>query len=189
VIWRVLAGAAAAAAAITAAACSSSSSPVPHAPASSASASVSVFPFMPAGPGPCQAPQLSVRRAASQGTAGPLFTQIEFRNISPDACSIYGYPGVSFTDGAGTQIGVPAVRNILAQALPVILAPGRTAAAQLEIGFASAYPAAQCGLTTARRLKIYPPGLTAPFYLPYTVQTCSKPVQILTISAVRAGQE
>jgi hypothetical protein len=49
------------------------------------------------------------------------------------------------------------------------------------------YPASRCGMTTASSLQIYPPNQTTPIYLSYNSPTCSKPVQILTVSVVEPG--
>jgi hypothetical protein len=42
-------------------------------------------------------------------------------------------------------------------------------------------------MTTATSLQIYPPNQTTPIYLGYNSPTCSKPVQILTVSVVQSG--
>jgi hypothetical protein len=40
---------------------------------------------------------------------------------------------------------------------------------------------------TTQFLQIIPPNQTVPIYVGYTAQACAKPVQILTVDAVRPG--
>ena len=49
------------------------------------------------------------------------------------------------------------------------------------------YPSSSCGLVTAHWLKIYPPNQTAPVYVSFSAQTCSKPKTILSVQTVQTG--
>jgi hypothetical protein len=124
----------------------------------------------------------------AQGTAGSTYQVIDFTNIGNVTCTLYGYPGVSFAGGTPVkQIGLAAVEsNVTAREL-VTLTPGAAANALLQIVHAQNYPASKCQLVTATYLQIYPPNQTTPIYLGYTSPTCSKPVQILSVSVVAAG--
>ena len=136
----------------------------------------------------CATRSLRVKLGLGQGAAGSTFQVIDFTNISNATCTLYGYPGVSLAGGKPvTQIGLAAARSHTTARTPVTLAPGAVANALLQIVHAVNFPAARCHLVTADYLQIYPPNQTTPASLPYTSQTCAKPVRILTIGVVQAG--
>jgi hypothetical protein len=87
---------------------------------------------------------------------------------------MFGYPGVSFVTGiSGGQIGGAAVRNPTFAAQTVILGPGATAHATLQVVAAQDYPRASCKPVTAHWLRIYPPDQFAPLYVSFTAVTCT----------------
>jgi hypothetical protein len=140
------------------------------------------------GPAACPTRYLSAKVGLSQGTAGSVYTVIDFTNISNTTCTVYGYPGVSLAGGTPvTQIGLAAKESDTAPRTLVTLAPGATGNALLQIADAANYPTAACGPATADYLQIFPPNQTTPIYLAYNTQTCSKPVQTLTIGVVQTG--
>ena len=77
-------------------------------PASSpASASPAV-----AGPGACQFNALKVTLGPGNAAAGSQIIPIQFTNVSARTCTLYGFPGVSFTgETYAVQVGPAAVRN------------------------------------------------------------------------------
>jgi hypothetical protein len=96
-------------------------------------------------------------------------TGLQLRNTGSSACTLYGYPGVSWVRGAsGIQTGAAAVR----QADPsgtettVTLAPGALASAPLDIVDAAVIPPSECKPVAVRGLRIYPPGQQAALFLP-----------------------
>jgi len=127
------------------------------------------------------------------GAAGSTYYPLEFTNASSSACTLFGYPGVSFvtaTGSGGSQIGGAASRNPAVTSRLVTLAPGSTAHATLQVVNAMNYPEAECHLVTARTLKIFPPNQTAPLYLSFTAPACSghaKAVHILAVEAMQSG--
>jgi Protein of unknown function (DUF4232) len=156
-------------------------------PATPTAAPVST-PSGPAGPGPCPTSSLKVRPGVSQGTAGSVYTAIDFTNISHVTCTLYGYPGVSVTSAnPGAPIGQPAVENPATARRLVTLQPDVTGNALLQIVDAGNYPPSRCGPVTAHYLKIYPPNQTAPVYLHYRTEACTKPVHLLTVDVVKPG--
>jgi Protein of unknown function (DUF4232) len=201
---RLLAGAALLCAAAPAAGCGSSGSPAaaptktitvratPAGPATSPAASPvpATGTASPTAPGtrPCPTRSLRVKLGLGQGAAGSTFQVIDFTNISNATCTLYGYPGVSLAGGKPiTQIGLAAAESHTAPRTLVTLAPGAVANALLRIVHAVNFPAAECHLVTADHLRIYPPNQTKAVSLPYTSQTCAKPVRILTIGVVQPG--
>ena len=142
----------------------------------------------PAGPAPCPTHSLQVKPGVSQGTAGSVYTTIDFTNISNVTCTLYGYPGVSLqTARPHHQIGTPAKENPATPRQLVTLQPQTTANALLQITDAGNYSASTCGPVTAHYLKVYPPNQTAPVYIRYSTQACSKPVRLMTVDVVKPG--
>jgi hypothetical protein len=161
-------------------------------PASTAASAPASSPSSPAAAGgapACPTSSLAVRTGTSEGAAGSTYTELDFTNVSGTACSLYGYPGVSFTGGAAhaTQIGAAATENASPARQLITLAPGAVAGALLRIADAANFPASTCHSVTAKYLRIYPPNQEAPLYLAFTSPTCSTTVQILTISVVQPG--
>ena len=197
---QAIAGAALTCVAALAAACGTSSpsaapattattaSPAPSASTAAASTTPAATPAAAAGPAACPTRSLKAKIGISQGTAGSVYTVIDFTNIGTVTCTLYGYPGVSLAGGTPVkQIGLAAAESKITPRTLVTLAPGAVANALLQIVDAGNFPAAKCGMVTARYLQIFPPNQTTPIYLSFTSPTCSKPVQTLNVSVVVAG--
>ena len=199
-----IAGAALTCVAALAAACGSASpsaAPVTTAEASpAASASTGAASTAASSPTPAASPEvagaaacptrsLAAKVGVSQGTAGSVYTVIDFTNIGNVACTLYGYPGVSLAGGKPvTQIGQAATESKATARTLVTLKPGAVANALLQVVDAGNYPPATCGLTNATYLQIYPPNQTTPIYLAFKSPACSsKSVHILTISVAMPG--
>ena len=158
------------------------------APSPSSAAPASTPSPTPTGPGPCPTRSLQVKLGVSQGTAGSVYTTIDFTNISNVTCTLYGYPGVSLQTARPLhQIGKPARENPATPRKLVTLQPQTTANALLQIVDAGNYSAGTCGPTTAHYLQVYPPNQTTPAYIKYKTQACSKPVRLMTVDVVKPG--
>ena len=107
------------------------------------------------------------------GAAGTIYYNLEFTNLSGSSCTLFGYPGVSGTDLAGTQLGSPAAR-VGSTPSTVTLATGATATALVGIVEPGILPPAQCGPVTAAGLRVYPPGQTQSKRVPFPFGACSK---------------
>ncbi len=167
-----------------------SSAAASRAPASpsSAAASPSTASTTTGGPAACPTRSLAVKAGLSQGAAGSIYQVLDFSNISDSTCTLYGFPGVSLAAGSPVkQIGLAAAEDHSSQRLLITLAPGAVANALLRIVQAANFPPSRCDLKNATYLQIYPPNQTTPVYLKYKAQACAKPVQILTVSVVKAG--
>ena len=123
--------------------------------------------------------------------AGAITYTLEFTNVSPRACSLYGYPEVSAYGGtaaAGTQIGSAAVRDTSVRPQPVTLAPGATAHAVLRVGGGRFQPAA-CTQVTAPELRVILPGQgmrAQPAYVPIRVPACAnRGPEFMTVQAIQ----
>ena len=134
----------------------------------------------------CVTSALKISQSAPNGYAGGVIVTLVFTNASGAACTLYGYPGVSLVSSAQTQIGLAAKRSGTAVKL-ITLGPGATASASLQIVDALNFPSTTCDPVKAAYLRVYPPNQTASVLLANTSQTCSKPVQTLTINPVQAG--
>ena len=143
------------------------------------------------GPAPCPTSGLRVALGQGDGAAGSTYYPLDFTNASGDACTLFGYPGVSFVTGVGgSQIGNAASRNPAFASESVTIPAGGVVHAALQVVNAQNFPRADCHPVTAHWLKIYPPNQTAPLYLSFTAPACSArggSVDILAVEAVRPG--
>ena len=140
----------------------------------------------PPGVPTCQAAELKVRLAEDTGggAAGSEYSHLTFTNTGGTTCVMTGWPGVSYVgDRNGTQIGSPADRT--GSATVISLKPGAAATAQLKEAAAGNFDA-DCIITPADGLRIYPPNTKAAVFLAHTVEACAAPSKhLLTIGPVR----
>lgn len=124
----------------------------------------------------CPSSALKARVATAQGgaAAGSAYYPIDFTNVSGKACTMFGYPGVSFVTGkGGSRLGKPATRNHAVAPVPVRLAPGGVAHATIQVTNAGNYTPSECKPVTGHWLKIYPPNQFTAIYARFTTQVCS----------------
>ena len=124
----------------------------------------------------CSSSALSAHVDLAQGgaAAGSTYVPIDFTNTSGSACTMEGYPGVSFVSSpSGGQLGNAATRNPAAPPAMVTLAPGGIAHAVLQVAEAGNYSQSACTPVTAHWLKIFPPNQVTAIYAHYEVQACS----------------
>jgi len=148
-------------------------------------------PTPPAGVRLCPTSALRASLGTASGAAGSSYYPLKFRNVSSTACTMFGYPGVSFVTGvSGHEIGGAAVRNPTFAPHAVSLDPGATAHATLQVVVAQNYPPSICDPVTAHWLRVYPPDQLAPLYVRLTAVTCTGNVpggSTLGIYVVRRG--
>jgi hypothetical protein len=157
------------------------------APASAPSPAPTSAPPAPP-PTACSTRYLGAQVGVSQGAVGRTYVVLVFKNLNNYPCTLYGYPGVALDAGVPVaQVGLAAAEDPATPREPVTLGPYGTASALLRIVHAADYPPASCQPVTTQWLQIIPPNQYVPIYLGYTSQTCAKPVQILTVDAVRPG--
>ena len=142
-----------------------------------------------AGAAACATSAMSVKLGPGNGAAGSTYLPIEFTNTSGSACTLFGYPGVSFVTGVnGSQVGAAAHRDSTQPATEVTLPPGAVAHATLQIIDAENFPLSTCKITPVHTLKIYPPNQTAPVFLKLASKTCTATsVEVLNIQTVASG--
>jgi hypothetical protein len=161
----------------------------PPAPANPAAAAASgpVGPAAPS-PAPCTTRYLGATLGASEDAVGSVYVVVVFKNLNNYSCTLYGYPGVAMDAGVPvTPVGLASVEDPATPRELVTLGPHGTAEALLRIMAAADYPAATCKPVGTQWLQVIPPNQYVPIYLGYTSRTCSGPVQILSVDAVRPG--
>jgi hypothetical protein len=138
----------------------------------------------------CSTSDLSLHLGAQGGAAGSVYAPIVFTNTSGTACTLSGYPGVSYAaPHEGKQVGAAATRNTLHAASTVTLQAGASAAALLQMANYANYPAASCSAVPVGGLRVYPPGsrTAALVALAAGQMACSSDVDQLRVAAVVAG--
>jgi hypothetical protein len=168
-------------------------SATPAKSASSPPASASATPS--ASVAACATTDLNGTVVLGQGgaAAGSTYYPLNLTNNSKSACSLFGYPGVSFVTGpSGSQIGQPATRNPAITPSTVVLSPGQTAHVTIQVVDALNYSKSACQPVKAHWLKIFPPGQFSALYVKFTALTCSAklPSKLgspLTVDAAKGG--
>ncbi len=143
----------------------------------------------PSGPSACTTTNLTVSLGTPEGTAGSAIYPLHLTNKGTAACTVTGYPGVSFVaPGSGAQVGKPASRSP-GSAPTVTLSPGAEATAELQVTDYLNYPPSSCAATPVAGLRVYPPANTASAFVAFTTSTraCSTQVPQLTVQTLLAG--
>jgi Protein of unknown function (DUF4232) len=121
------------------------------------------------------------------GAAGSTYYELEMSNVSGQACTLYGYPGVSALS-SGNQDGSAAGRTASHPSTLVLLEPGATAHAILQITNVSNFPPSSCQPVTANTVRVYAPGDYYSLSFPFSVAACSAAGPVyLHVSATIAG--
>ncbi len=167
----------------------SGSSKAPTSPSPRASSTPTPSSTAPATTAGCMSSDLQAKLGQSQGAAGTFYQVVVFTNTSSAACTLYGYPGVSFVTGMGGHvIGAPARRNTALGDELVTLQPGAQASSLVGVEDVGALPPTKCDVGKADWLQIYAPGDTGALYVQYSAQVCTNASQVfMTDGAVRAG--
>jgi hypothetical protein len=192
---RVVAMSAIAAVAVLTAGCTSQQARHQAAPRSAAGTAATTSTHLVAvqstsPPTRCTVGELSVRLGRAGHAAGSTYRPIVFTNTSDTACTLRGYPGVSYVaPTSGRQVGAAASRDNALRTRTVTLAPGGHAAALLQLVNHFNYPAADCAARTVSGLRVYPPGSTAAAYVAFArhQKACSSNVHQLAVRAVIRG--
>ncbi|MDP9796011.1 hypothetical protein J2S43_004523 [Catenuloplanes nepalensis] len=126
----------------------------------------------PSGPGRCHTADLTVtiNETRGGGAAGHHGETLTFTNVSAQACTLEGYPGVSFVTGdEGTQVGADFARE--GEPKKVTLKPGDSARSDLLLADPGA---AKCKATETRGFRIFPPEETAAIFVSSPQQACEE---------------
>ncbi|GGL10916.1 DUF4232 domain-containing protein [Mangrovihabitans endophyticus] len=126
-------------------------------------------------PGRCHTSDLSIADAPDPngGAAGSYGELLVFTNKSADACTLYGYPGVSWVAGDdGTRVNDPFQRSGGDRAT-LRLEPGEHAHATLVLVRAGNFGADDCKPAKVRGYRVYPPDETASIFVEKPQTVCS----------------
>lgn len=154
---------------------SSSSSPASSSSTASTGSASSSSGTTPAATVRCTAATTRTRAVTEPGggAAGSYGVELVTTNTGRTACTLEGFPGVSFTaPGTGAQLGAAADRESGQTAPLVRLAPGASATALVRVTQAGNY-GPRCQLAKAAGFRVYLPGDTAAQYAPYAAEACS----------------
>lgn len=112
----------------------------------------------------CRAVDLAIAVGRVEPAAGTLYREVRFTNRGIATCVLRGFPGVSYVDAGGSQIGAAAVRD--GDRGPQVTLP-HGAAAVAVVGSANAdnFDPEACRKTLVWGLKVFPPDETTPLYL------------------------
>ncbi len=180
---------------------SSSASPSSSAPDTSAAPSASSSSPAPASqpaqapaPAPkndglCKAGDVKLSIANGDAAAGTVYRKLVITNASGHACTIQGFPGVSYVTGAdGHQVGEAAFRDG-SKGEPVQLNNGESASADLGFVNVRNYDEAACKPTETRGLRVYLPQETASNFVAVQGLGCAGkiPGNQLTVKTVHKG--
>ncbi len=136
--------------------------------------------------GPCASSQLTLTIGIGQGTAGTSYQVLVLTNTGTAACTLFGYPGVSFVDSAGVIIGKPSSRD-QGPEHTITLAAGGAANALSRQPDPGAFSASVCKPKTADRVRVYPPNQTVALFAHDAVHLCSTAKGRTAIGPMLAG--
>ncbi|MEP6481909.1 MAG: DUF4232 domain-containing protein [Rhodoglobus sp.] len=113
----------------------STPTPTPTPSASTPSPTPTPTPTQTAAPAvsSCAADSLAVKRGGSDGAAGSTYVTFTFTNSGSTACTLAGYPTMSFVDPGGGVIGAAAAPDTGQPTPQNILQPGDTVQAVLRV--------------------------------------------------------
>jgi hypothetical protein len=108
------------------------------------------------------------------GAAGHVYLPLTVTNTGTTACTLNGYPGVSFVAGSdGHQVGNPAQRDATTAVATLTLQPGAHAGATIGVVQAANFDVATCVPTAVNGFRIYPPNETQSTFVAYAATGCS----------------
>jgi Protein of unknown function (DUF4232) len=115
---------------------------------------------------------LTVSSGILGAAAGTQYFELMFRNRAAFACVLTGYPGVSFLDASGRQIGPAAQRNPMTYG-SVTLGASMTVYAQVGVGNPDVDA---CPAATAHEIRVFPPNETVAALVapPSGLRVCSR---------------
>ncbi|KQW08443.1 hypothetical protein ASC66_06040 [Leifsonia sp. Root4] len=95
--------------------------------------------------------ELAVEALPDESGAGQSGFNLRFRNVSSDACTLWGWPGVSAVDAGGALIGYPA-QAVGGDGALVTMQPNGVAISHVAVSAAGAY---DCPAVTASGLRAF----------------------------------
>lgn len=141
--------------------------------------------------GPCQAGDLHLAVGQQNGAAGTIYYPIDLTNVSSAACTLYGYPGVSFVAAPhGSVIGAPAGRREISGITPqlITLQPGATVHATLADSDVLTGNQCHSQQVPVHTIQVYPPGQYTALFAPISGTGCAnRSLVVMWVSPVTSG--
>jgi len=107
--------------------------------------------------------------------------QYILRNAGTAPCTLFGFPGVSFLNAAGTQLGQAATRQ--GTAAPVFtVQPGQVASFRVQIAVAG------CATNSSQSttVRVFPPNNTGALEAPASFPVCTSPSVTAVVNGLPA---
>lgn len=113
----------------------------------------------------CRSVDLDIAFGRVEGAAGTVYREVVFTNRGPRTCVLRGFPGVSYVDADGKQVGAAASR-VGDRGSSLTLPHG--GAAISDVGFAQVdnFDPEVCRKTPVWGIRVFPPDETVPLYEP-----------------------
>src|SRR5882757_2569953 len=105
----------------------------------------------------CATSDLKTTAEGVNSGAGHTDFQIVFQNTGSAACTLTGYPGVSFVKAHNVQLGKAATRTTGTTTVVTLIPNAHAYADAQTVNGVAGYSAAQCDLTSVPTLRVYPP--------------------------------
>ncbi|HVT21348.1 MAG TPA: DUF4232 domain-containing protein [Mycobacteriales bacterium] len=134
----------------------------------------------------CVTKHLRLSLGQGQGVAGATITPIVFTNVGKKPCTLFGYPGVSFVDASGAQVGVDAAHRGGEEAT-VTLGHNDSANAQLSVPDPGNFAPSDCQQQQATRLRVFPPGSFAALTVDDAMIVCTTATGAANVHPVTPG--
>ncbi|MET8759331.1 DUF4232 domain-containing protein [Lentzea sp. NPDC004782] len=132
----------------------------------------------------CKSVDLGILVAREEGTAGTLYREIKFTMRSPGSCVLRGFPGVSYVDSTGAQVGRAARRDGPTGDL-ITLTYGTSVSAVAGFTNPGNWDPETCRPQPVWGVRIYPPDEFVPLYIKFPDDVgCAGPVDALSTRAV-----
>ncbi|GAA2681138.1 MULTISPECIES: DUF4232 domain-containing protein [Actinosynnema] len=155
----------------------------------SASAGASPEPVAAAASVPtCRAAGLDIAFGEVQGTAGTTYREIALVNRGLRPCALRGFPGVSYVDQQGDQVG-PAAERVGGPGEVLVLPRGGTATADVGFVRVGNFDPEVCHPVPVWGVRVFPPDGTEPLYLPLDGEHGCADARVgshLTVASVRS---
>jgi hypothetical protein len=136
----------------------------------------------------CVASELRVSVTKGSAGAGSIYYTVRFANVSPSACTLDGYPGVSAAKHrGGPRVGKAASRDHGVHPRLVTIASGATAHAYLKVANPGNLSPA-CNPTDGHWVKVYPPGQVHPQFARRVIPVCTNGTRNMFVRPVRPGR-
>ncbi|MFD5865118.1 DUF4232 domain-containing protein [Agromyces sp. NPDC127015] len=128
---------------------------------------------------------LAVEPLPDESGAGSFGFSLVFTNMSDDACSFDGWPGLIAIAADGAEVGMPAVADAGTSSLVVVPAGG-VATAHVRASQAGAYDCTPVDASGVRA-RLSPDGADAGIDAAYAITVCDGDVSTMTISPLVVG--